>query len=121
VPKPEPKPEPKPAPTPIKTAPKPAPKASDVPVRIEPIRLQSRFKSMEERVATRCGSRAGVPNPRGLKVSVRIVVDVRGEVKATATGAWAGTPMGQCIEEMIEAVRFNETQNGGSRTHVFPF
>jgi outer membrane lipoprotein SlyB len=49
------------------------------------------------------------------------VVDVRGEVKATATGAWAGTPMGQCIEEMIEAVRFNETQTGGSRTHVFPF
>jgi serine/threonine protein kinase len=113
-----PKPAPKPAP---KATPKPSPRPSDIPARIEPTRLQSRFKSMEERVATRCRSRAGVPNPSGLKVSVRIVVDVRGEVKATATGAWAGTPMGQCIEEMIEAVRFNETQTGGSRTHVFPF
>ena len=115
---------PEPKPTPVKPpAPKPTPKprVSDIPERIEPTRLQSRLKSMEERVATRCRSRAGVPNPAGLKVSVRVVVDVRGELKATTTGAWAGTPVGQCIEEMLEAVRFNETQTGGSRTHVFTF
>ncbi len=107
-------------PPPVK---KPTPKVVDdgVPQRIEPMRLQSRLKSMEKRVADRCRARAGVPDARGLKVIVRVAVDVRGKVTATTTGSWAGTPMAQCIEEMLEAVGFNETHQGGSRTHTFSF
>ncbi|MBA3547949.1 MAG: hypothetical protein H0T76_15810, partial [Nannocystis sp.] len=105
-------------PPPVKPTPKPAPRLDDVPQRIEPGRLQSRLGSMEERIATRCRARAGAATA-GLKVTVKVVVNVRGETKATTTGSWAGTPMAQCIEEMIEAVRFNETHDGGSRTHTF--
>jgi hypothetical protein len=76
---------------------------------------------MAERVATRCRSKAGVPDPRGLKVSIRVTVDTKGEVKAKATAPWTGTPLGQCIEEMLEAIRFNETRSGGGRTHTFTF
>ena len=109
---------------PVKPVKPPPPKVDpldDRPERIEPVRLQSRLRSMEERVATRCRSHAGVPNTKGLKVTVRVAVDVKGEVKATTTGSWANTPMGKCIEEMLEALRFNETRKGGSRTHTFTF
>jgi len=109
-------------PPPVKPKPTPKPKVVDdgVPQRIEPMRLQSRFQSMEKRIADRCRARAGVPGS-GLKVTVRIAVDVHGKVKATTAGSWAGTPMAKCVEEMIEAVTFNETHHGGSRTHTFSF
>ena len=106
-------------PPPAKTTPKTPPRLDDVPQRIEPGRLQSRLGSMEDRIATRCRARAGAAATNGMKVTVKVAVNVRGEVKATTTGTWAGTPMAQCIEEMIEAVRFNETHDGGSRTHTF--
>ena len=32
-----------------------------------------------------------------------------------ATGAWAGTPMGNCVEQTLEGMlHFNETRSGGS-------
>ncbi len=106
---------------PVKPATPPRDPLDDRPESITSGRLQAKLASMEERVATRCRSKAGVPDTRGLKVSIRVVVDVKGEVKAKATAPWTGTPVGQCIEEMIEAIRFNETRTGGGRTHTFTF
>ena len=132
----QPEPEPEPEPEPVKKAPvkqpeaaKPAPVKKvppkdpndDRPDGITSGRLQAKLKSMESRISTRCKSKAGVPDPRGLAVTVRVTVDTRGEVKAKAMGSWANTPMGQCIEEVLEAIRFNETRNGGGRSHTFKF
>jgi serine/threonine protein kinase len=122
--KPEPKPEPKPEVSAVKPTKPVTPKVprdplDDRPDSITAGRLQAKLASMEERVATRCRSKAGVPDPRGVKVSIRVTVDTSGEVKAKATAPWTGTPLGQCIEEMLEAIRFNETRSGGGRTHTF--
>ncbi len=137
-PEPEPEPTPTPAPAkPVKTEKPPAaavvPKTppakkveprdplDDRPESITKGRLEAKLASMEPRVVSRCRSKAGVPDPRGLSVPVRVVVDVKGEVKANATGSFAGTPMGQCIEEVLEAIRFNETRSGGTHAHTFKF
>lgn len=142
---PEPLPEPEtpavvkqPPPEPVKTPEKP-PAAAVVPKtppakKVEPRdplddrpesitkgRLEAKLASMEPRVVSRCRSKAGVPDPQGLSVPVRVVVDIKGEVKANATGSFAGTPMGQCIEEVLEAIRFNETRSGGTHSHNFKF
>ena len=101
--------------------PEPRDPLDDRPESITKGRLEAKLKSMEPRVTSRCRSRAGVPDPRGIAVTVRVVVDTRGEVKATSTGAYADTPMGQCIEEVLEAIRFNETRSGGNHSHTFRF
>ncbi|MBL8972365.1 MAG: hypothetical protein JNK56_17395, partial [Myxococcales bacterium] len=106
---------------PVKPATPPRDPLDDRPESITSGRLEAKLSSMQERVATRCRSKAGVPDPRGLKVSIRVTVDTKGEVKAKATAPWTGTPLGQCIEEMLEAIRFNETRSGGGRTHTFTF
>jgi serine/threonine protein kinase len=123
-----PPPETKTAPPPeTKTAepkPKPKPKPNvdpSLPQRIEPIRLKSRYASMEPRIAARCASMSGLGTASGLKVNVKIVVDTQGNVKATAQGNWTGTPLGRCVEDFVESIRFNETQHGGSRLHTFTF
>ena len=112
--------EPPPPPVETKTEPKkkpkPPPPDSDLPARIDSGRLKSRYESMEARIAARCSS---IPGGKGAKVSVKIVVDTRGVVKATATGTWANTPLGRCVEDFVESIRFNETQHGGSRQHTF--
>jgi len=93
----------------------------DRPESITKGRLAAKLESMEPRVVSRCRSKAGVPDPRGLSVQVRVFVDVKGEVKAATAGSFAGTPMGQCIEEVLEAIRFNETRSGGTHAHTFKF
>ncbi|PCC72031.1 Serine/threonine protein kinase [Nannocystis exedens] len=109
-------------PPPAKAEPKakPKPKApdSDLPLRIEPIRLKSYFTAMEPRVVKACSSS---PGAAGARVSVKITVDVRGNVKAVAQDRFKGTPLGNCVENFVETSRFNESQQGGSRLHVFAF
>ena len=131
-PEPEPKPEPvaavvpqpEPRPEPTEPAkPKPRPKAvdSDLPARIEPIRLKSRYAAMEPRIAARCAALSGLGAAARIDVTVKIVVDTQGVVKATTQKNWAGTPLGRCVEDFVESIRFNESQQGGSRTHTFSF
>lgn len=107
---------------PVKTEPKakPKPKApdSDLPLRIEPIRLKSYFTAMEPRLVKACASS---PGSAGARVSVKITVDVHGNVKAVAQDRFKGTPLGNCVENFVETSRFNESQQGGSRLHIFAF
>lgn len=61
------------------------------------------------------------PGSAGARVSVKITVDVHGNVKAVAQDKAKGTPLGNCVENFVESSRFNETQQGGSRLHMFGF
>ncbi|MDC0668483.1 protein kinase domain-containing protein [Nannocystis radixulma] len=104
---------------PAKAKPKPPkPDNSDLPLRIEPTRLKSYFNAMAPRVVKACG---GNPAAAGTKVTVKITVDVNGNVKAAAQDKAKGTTLGNCVENFVESSRFNETQKGGSHTHVFGF
>ena len=63
-----------------------------------------------------------MPNPGGLRVIVKVVVSPKGAAKVTATGPWAGTPMGNCVEQTLEGMlHFNETRSGGSHKHTLTF
>ncbi|WAS95135.1 serine/threonine-protein kinase [Nannocystis punicea] len=115
-----------PPPVPTKVEPKAEPKAkpkpkapdSDLPLRIEPIRLKSYFTAMEPRVVKACSSS---PGAAGARVNVKITVDVHGNTKAAAQDKFKGTPLGNCVENFVETSRFNESQQGGSRLHTFAF
>jgi serine/threonine-protein kinase len=112
-------------PTPSKPPPvkkDPAPKKDpfdDRPEKIDGGRLKSRLDSMEPRVVQRCAGK--VSNAKGVKVTVKVTVDARGNVSAPAQGAWADQPLGRCVQETIESLHFNESRLGGSRVHTFSF
>ncbi len=79
-------------------------------------RFESVMRSLT-RVARRCAETIDVFP--GTEVTVQVAVDPSGRAEATIGGAEARLPIGTCIDQAVEAKRFDRTRKGGFHEYVF--
>ena len=92
------------------------------PERIQPNTFKSKLTALDGRAKSSCGTKSGMKDPRGIRVIVKVTASPKGAAKVSATGAWANTPLGTCIEQILTPMlHFNATQLGGTYKHAISF